>query len=257
MSQDITFKIDSFIAGSFRDVADADYLAARICWRRELFQQFFWMALQAVEKYLKGILLFNRISIKKFLHDLPGLLAEAKKLSAIDLKLRPDVDDFIGILVEQGLNRYFESNFMLRGQEILLLDECVWQLRIHCVALNKEVKERGKVIWTSQEHFEKIKKHQNGKNPNRISIPYGFLEQLLAGNSEAKKDLVWKNFYFGSRQKRRIKFKSEFRFRSSQLVMTPEVFPELDDLVKFSKKVRSHFQNQEKIAILHPMILRW
>ena len=202
------FKIDAFIAGSFRDVADADYLAARACWRRDLGLQFYWMALQAVEKYLKGILLFHRESAKDLSHDICKSLARVKKLPAMDLKFRPDVEKFISILCEQGLNRYFEANFMRQGVEILLLDECVWQLRIRCVALNKEIKEECNVIWTSQEHFEKIKNYQRGENPHRISIPYGLLEHIVARKSEARKDLVWQNFYFGSRYRRRLKFKT-------------------------------------------------
>jgi hypothetical protein len=259
MSQDMKFKIDAFIAGSFRDIADADYLAARICWRRELGHQFFWMALQAIEKYLKGILLFNRVSARGFNHDLTRLLAEVKKLPTIELEFRQDANEFLGILVEQGLNRYFESNFILRGKEILLLDECVWQLRIRCVALNKTIKEEGEVIWTSQEHLEKIKNYQRGKNPNHISIPYGLLEHFLVGKSDARKDLIWKNFYFGSRHKRHIKFKSGFRFQSPYLVMSPEIFPELDKLVQFPKQVREHFQfnGKKKLAALQPMIMRW
>ena len=135
------FWIDAFIADSFRDVADADYLTARICWRRDLGLNFFWMALQAIEKYLKGILLFHRESSQGFGHDVCKLLSRVKRLPEINLQFRPDVETFIGILNEQGLNRYFESNFERRGVEILLLDECIWQLRIRCVALKKEIKE--------------------------------------------------------------------------------------------------------------------
>jgi len=45
-------------------MADQDYLAARICYRHNLIDQFLWSALQAVEKYLKAILLYNRASAK-------------------------------------------------------------------------------------------------------------------------------------------------------------------------------------------------
>ena len=115
--------MDDFIARSFRDIADADYLVARICWRREPGHQFFWMALQAIEKYLKGILLFSRKPVHKIGHNLVKALREAKKLPAIDLKLSTELEEFIQILNEQGPNRYFEWNLLVRGQEILLLDK--------------------------------------------------------------------------------------------------------------------------------------
>ena len=251
-------KIDRFIERSFRDVADADYIAARICWRRELGHQFFWMALQAVEKYLKGILLFHRKAVHKLSHDLAQGLLEIKKLSDIGLNLQPEVEKFLHILNEQGQNRYFEWNLMLRGQEILLLDELVWYLRIRCVTTASEVKQRdGKVIWTLQDHFKKVVSHQPGKNVSHIVIPFGKLEQILSGKSEARKDLVWKNFFFGGRYKPHIKFRPQVRFESSSVVVYPEIFQELDKLVKFSRKVHEHFQpTGKRHPVLQPMILR-
>lgn len=252
-------KIDRFIERSFRDVADADYIVARICWRRELGHQFFWMALQAVEKYLKGILLFHRKPVHKLFHDLAQGLQEVKGLPVIDLTLQPEVEKFLHILDEQGQNRYFEWNLMLRGQEILLLDELVWHLRVRCVTTASEVKQRdGKVIWTLQEHFKKVKNHQSGKDVSHIVIPFGRLEQILSDKPEARKDLVWKNFFFGGRYKPHIKFRPQVRFESSSVVVYPEIFQELDKLVKFSKKVREHFQpTGKRRAVLQPMIIRW
>lgn len=252
-------KIDRFIERSFRDVADADYIAARICWRRQLGHQFFWMALQAVEKYLKGILLFHRQPVHKLSHELEQGLMNVKKLPGIDLKLKPEVEKFLHILNEQGQNRYFEWNLMLRGQEILLLDELVWYLRVRCVTIANEVKQRdGKVIWTLQEHLKKVGNHQPGKNVSHIVIPFGKLEQILSGKSEARRDLVWKNFFFGSRYKSHIKFRPQVRFESSSVVVYPEIFQELDKLVRFPKKVREHFQPKGKRqAMLQPMTLHW
>lgn len=53
----------------FRDVADNDYLSARILFRFGFIQQAYWFSEQAVEKYLKAILLFNEISTKNLGHD--------------------------------------------------------------------------------------------------------------------------------------------------------------------------------------------
>ncbi len=252
-------KIDRFIERSFRDIADTDYIAARICWRRELGHQFFWMALQAVEKYLKGILLFHAKPVHKLSHDIAQGLMEVKKLPDVDLKLQPEVEKFLHILSEQGQNRYFEWNLMLRGQEILLLDDLVWHLRVHCVTGASEVKQRdGKAIWTRDEHFKEVRSHKPGKKVNHIVIPFGKLEQIVCGKSEAREDLVWKNFYFGGRHKSHIRFRRQVRFESSSVVVYSEIFQELDKLVRFSKKVREHFQPKgTRHAVLQPMILRW
>lgn len=53
--------LNNFATRSFRDVADQDYVLARIAYRSELYAQFLWSGLQAIEKYLKAILLYNRI----------------------------------------------------------------------------------------------------------------------------------------------------------------------------------------------------
>ncbi|MBD5749812.1 HEPN domain-containing protein, partial [Citrobacter freundii] len=42
---------------SFRDMADQDYLTARVCFKNNLPFQFLWMSQQAIEKYIKCILL--------------------------------------------------------------------------------------------------------------------------------------------------------------------------------------------------------
>jgi len=61
--------IYDFATRSFRDLADQDYITARIAYRKEFEQQFRWCALQALEKYLKAILIFNSVSAKGLGHD--------------------------------------------------------------------------------------------------------------------------------------------------------------------------------------------
>lgn len=67
-------KLERFVNGfgtqSFRDQADRDYIAARLACRHELFPQFLWSSHQAIEKYLKAILLYNRIKANQVGHDL-------------------------------------------------------------------------------------------------------------------------------------------------------------------------------------------
>ncbi|WP_107804507.1 HEPN domain-containing protein [Nitrosomonas oligotropha] len=62
--------INDFATRSFRDIADQDYIAARLSYRHGLYSQFHWQSLQALEKYLKAILLYNRIEAKNINHDI-------------------------------------------------------------------------------------------------------------------------------------------------------------------------------------------
>ncbi len=245
-------KFDDAITRSFRDVADGDYIAARVCWKCQLDHQFFWLALQAIEKYLKGILLFHRESAKGLGHDLSKALERIKTIPRIDLKLDPKIEQFIEILSCKGPNRYFEWNLNRNGNELLWLDKTVWHLRIHCVAINSSLSVRPPedsqftVIWTSQEHFEKIKRYQPNQNPSMISIPYGKLETVLAAKSEAKEALIWKNFYFGFKHKKSIQWKEDAHYSSPVHVIAPEVFSELEKLVDFSRETKTFFQSGGK-----------
>ncbi len=49
---------------TFRDGADKDYISARLLFRNKLYQTGAWSSLQAVEKYLKCILLYSYKSTK-------------------------------------------------------------------------------------------------------------------------------------------------------------------------------------------------
>jgi len=245
-------KLDDAITRSFRDVADEDYIAARICWRCQLDHQFFWLALQAVEKYLKGILLFHGESAKGLGHDLCKALERIKSIQTINLTLDPKIEQFIEILNYKGPNRYFEWNLNRNGNELLWLDKTVWHLRIRCVAVNSNVRVRQtnesdfKVIWTSQEHFQKIKSCRPNQNPNSISIPYGRLETILENTSEAKEALVWKNFYFGRKLKKSIQWTQQAHYSSPVHVITPEVFSELERRVDFSREAKVFFKSGGK-----------
>jgi hypothetical protein len=101
-----------------------------------------------------------------------------------------------------------------------------------------------KVIWTSREHFEKIKRNRLNQNPGGILIPYGRLETILAEKSEARAALVWKNFYFGRKRKKSIRWKAGAYYSSPAHVIAPEIFSELEKLVDFSRPVREYFQSQ-------------
>lgn len=56
--------LNTFAKDVFRKQADCDYVAARSNYRLRLREQFLWSSLQAIEKYLKAILLFNGISAR-------------------------------------------------------------------------------------------------------------------------------------------------------------------------------------------------
>lgn len=83
---------------SFRDIADQDYLTARICFKNNLPFQFLWMSQQAIEKYIKCILIFNRIPVKKIGHNLVAGIKKINDIPYIKLDLSDKSIDFIEYL---------------------------------------------------------------------------------------------------------------------------------------------------------------
>jgi hypothetical protein len=64
----------------FRDAADEDYLVARMSARSQLQFQYCWSSQQAIEKYLKAILLLNNRNIN-FNHDLTDMFSSAIEIA--------------------------------------------------------------------------------------------------------------------------------------------------------------------------------
>src|SRR5215469_4201744 len=85
--------LNGFALRSLRDVADGDYIAARLAYRADLQLQGFWASQQALEKYLKAILLFRRIPNVRRGHSLRNLLAALER--EFPLRLSRETLDFI------------------------------------------------------------------------------------------------------------------------------------------------------------------
>lgn len=244
MTRDQRAKYNHYINRSFRDVADSDYVAARAIYRLGLSQQFLWMALQAIEKYLKAILLYNDVNTKNLGHDIAKACADLNQISDITFDIPKDVEDFIRYLSSQGENRYFERPFYTRGSELLELDRAVWYVRRYCQVLRSSVKMAdGKSVDFFPLKLAEIHNSETKENPAKFKILGGHLEKLLRKPSRTRDAIIWKNFYFGTYRKRTI---TNFKWTSSSAIPAnfnfPEIFLELDSKIKFSPAVKAYFQ---------------
>jgi HEPN domain-containing protein len=77
------------------NIADGDYISARMCYRARLVVQYLWASQQAIEKYLKCILLLARIPAPDIKHDLGRALKEITASGAISLDLTFSTKEFI------------------------------------------------------------------------------------------------------------------------------------------------------------------
>ena len=124
--------LNDFAIRSFRNTADADYIAARAAYRSRLIPQFLWLSLQTIEKYFKCILLLKRVDSKGVNHCLEKGLERIRSSHQISLKLTHGTEEFIRHLDEYGRWRYFEISWYSFGGELIDLDRAVWELRRHC-----------------------------------------------------------------------------------------------------------------------------
>lgn len=239
--------INRFVTTSFRDVADKDYIAARICYRYGLHHQFLWFGQQAVEKYLKAILLYNRVDTRSLGHALTRAYSDVIAIPDIDFDFPPDVREFVEYLDDQGTNRYLEYPYYLTDETGLALDRAVWHIRRYCSYLRR-TREDSNGVEVSRLPLElaHLQSAATLAHPNKFSLFGGYLEDVLRDKkSGLRKQLVWKNFYYGTYQKQVI-----YNYPIHSLVgnpthyMHPEVFDELSELVKFSKDVKEHFRQE-------------
>jgi HEPN domain-containing protein len=239
--------INSFINRSFRDVADCDYISARILFRNKLFLQFYWFAEQAIEKYIKAILLYNNISAKEINHDiLKGIKKIKDEICDISFLLPDDVISFLDKLNDFGCNRYLEITYTFNGDEILILDKTVWHIRKYCRYLRERT-------WfdndnTLDDYFMlQINNKVNDKFPNNYNIFDGYLENVINNKRNIlRKELIWINFYYGKNKKRKIQYMKVQGSVNSSLAMNPEIYEYLKDKIKFSKDIKEYFENINK-----------
>ncbi|MCB4792792.1 MAG: HEPN domain-containing protein [Elusimicrobia bacterium] len=227
------------------DIADKDYLAARICYRYDLPQEFLWLSLQAIEKYIKAILLYNEQETKSIGHDISKAYDKMKSLKEFSFDIPKDVESFISYLNRYGLDRYFEKPYFLYGEELLSLDRTVWFIRRYCGLFNSKIKKiDGTMVDGLSANLKRIQNPYYLKQPNKF-IHHGYLGHVLNNKRlELRKQLVYKNFYFGTYKRKLIK---NYKLKSGSGTPThihhKEIFDELKAKVRFSKEIIDHFKN--------------
>ncbi|MDP8800903.1 HEPN domain-containing protein [Serratia marcescens] len=226
---------------SFRNIADQDYIAARICHRNGLTLQFLWMAQQAVEKYLKAILIYNGIETQHLSHHLKKSINKIIEIPGMTLDLSTDVLNFITYLDHQGPNRYLEKEMYTHGDELLKLDKCVWEIRRYCKVLNYSINLReGESVNLFKNEIEIIHRWKASKNKHLFKINNGYLEMVLESKSKKykmqKEMIIWKNFYYGKIKKNSIQWERSIKTIIPTQIVHPEGIEVIRKLVKLPKK---------------------
>jgi hypothetical protein len=222
VAMDIDALMNDFAIRSFRDQADEDYIAARMAFRARLVTPTLWQSHQAVEKYLKCILLLNRIPAKRVWHDLKAALHTIKSSGKVVVDLTKITTDFITYLDTFGKFRYLEISTFASGTDLVTLDRTAWELRRYCTL-------------STQLHKLVL---QNGALPPNVRIVGGYLEKVLDDNaSPAREQLSWRNAFFGRRRRRRVPVANWSKMTNAPLYLNPQIMDEVLKYVYLPKEV--------------------
>lgn len=213
--------INDFAIRSFRDQADADYISARMAFRAGLVTPALWGSQQMIEKYLKCILLLNRIVGNELYHDLSKSLNAITNSGILSVDLTSATRQFIEHIDMYGKFRYLEISTIAFGSHLIDLDRTAWELRRYCtldaglrlIALSKDV------------------------TPPKVRISGGYLEEIIDdAKNQAREPLVWRNAFFGGRQRRNIKPLGWIKARNASLYLHPEILDEIQKYVFIPKE---------------------
>lgn len=222
--------VNSFGMQSFRDQADRDYVSARLACRHELFPQFLWASHQAIEKYLKAILLFNRVRATKVGHDLARALSLAEGLS-FKIELSSRSRKFIAHLSQVGEFRYIDIPFHVDGHILIDLDLAVWEIRRYCQVLDVF----GKVLPLREQSLLDAAlsglARSQGEPRHKFRLHSGLLEKFISDRRHPSRSaLLWHNPCFASRKRASVKSKNHMNAQNPHLYLYPEM---LDELLKY------------------------
>lgn len=241
------YSLNEFAVRCFRDTADRDYIAARMAHRAQLYPQFLWSGLQAVEKYLKYILLCNRIKASDVRHNLGLGLRRVEEGAPFPMSLSPETRSFIEYLDTFGRFRYFETMYHYEGDELMRLDRAVWEIRRYCQPINETAtKSDGTKRSLLEANLRMIERAEDSP-PQRFRVAGGELEKIIAnGKHPARERLVWNNLYFGSRIRHTVRIQRRYGFSNSPLARHPEMIDEVLRYVYLPKDVVSAFKEESK-----------
>ena len=211
--------LNSIASEVFRDQADADYVVARSAWRMRLNEQYHWAALQAIEKYLKGILLYNGLSSrwppgakedprKQYGHQLAELYDAIEAHCQLDTGHPSSLRDFVERIETVGTSRYLTRSTTPRRYWVRHLDEAVWCIRRFCRFLGctpadtDPQKVQIRAAW-----LRTVKDPKLRERPTRLRIANGRLEKIIAQprSNSSRQALVWNNRFFGSRVRHELR----------------------------------------------------
>jgi HEPN domain-containing protein len=233
MASELDKKINTFAIRSFRDVADRDYIAARLVFRADLMPQFLWAGQQAVEKYLKAILCFYRIPAANISHNLAKALDLTARLP-FQMELSDESVEMINHLGALGPRRYLETAWFVEGYVLPRFDRAVWEVRRYCQAVDHEALNPD---GSDPRVLRSIETSRTGA-PHTFEISGGFLEHVRRTREHPNRPgLLWQNGFFASRLRKAVRAQRKLSAANPPLMLNPEILDDVKPLVYIPRDV--------------------
>lgn len=221
--------LNDFAIRSFRETADKDYITARMAYRARLIQPFRWSALHCLEKYIKGILLLNRVDAKKLGHSvLPGI--ERMKLHGkFELDLSNETARYLENLENSGAkDRYYLDSYDVKPFDIVRFDCAVWEIRRYCQPLGHDTIDMGsKTAPSMADELDRVHRAKE-KCEKGTCITGGILEKIIEQKDHpAREALIWNNLFFGPSRRKAVKIRPDWEAGNSPFFLHPEIIEEV------------------------------
>lgn len=223
--------VNDFAIRSFRETADKDYIAARMAYRARLIQPFLWSALHCLEKYVKGILVLNRVKAHKGHSVLPGI-ERMKQHGKFELALGADTVKFIRKLEDYGAEyRYYEVSYDIRPFDIVRFDRAGWELRRYFQPLDYDIVDvNGKTVNLLTHELDRVHRAK-AKHEKGTCVMGGILEKIIEKKDHpARGALIWNNLFFGPSRRKGVKMRPDWEVGNSPFFLHPEI---IDEVVKY------------------------
>lgn len=224
--------VNDFAIRSFRETADKDYITARMAYRARLIQPFLWSALHCLEKYVKGVLVLNRMNAKDLGHTvLPGI-ERMKRSGKFEIELSANTVQFIKGLEDYGAKyRYYEVSYEIEPFDIVRLDRAVWELRRYCQPLDYDIVDmNGKTVNLLAHELDRVHRAK-AKHEKGTCVMGGVLEKIIKKKDHpAREALIWNNLFFGPSRRKGVKMRPESESGNSPFFLHPEI---IDEVVKY------------------------
>ncbi len=214
-------------------------------------QPFLWSSLHCLEKYVKGILVLNRIDSKKIGHNVSIGIKRLKDSGKFELELSQDTVDFIKMLEDGGAQyRYNEFSQSIDPFALWSLDLAVWEIRRYCQVMDFDIYlGNGTEVNVLHAKLSQVRLAKDKREKNTVIIG-GVLESIIKNKAHAARgSLIWKNLRFGTSNRKKAKIIPRSEASASELFIYPEI---LDEVMKYAfipdkivKKVQDHKNKQD------------